>query len=151
MRAVVLPSSSETRATSDIGSCEAPWLNSDFTHAHISPAIIDVDRQAVTHLFSSWTLYPCNHHISPGHFQDLPLLYESSFPGGALRLATESLAYAELPGQHLKAQSRYGAALARVREVTDDPGKNRNDTVLAALLVIDNFEVRTHFLLSNYD
>lgn len=88
-------------------------------------------------------MYPCNHKISPGHLQDLPALYEHSAPGSAIRLAIEAMAYGDLPDQHAKARSKYGAALGRVRAVITDAQQNTTDDLLAALLVIDNFEVCT--------
>lgn len=87
-------------------------------------------------------MYPCNHQISPGHLQDLPILYEESTPGSAIRLAIEAMAYGDLPDQHTRARTKYGAAIGRVRAVIADPRRNTTDSLLAALILIDNFEVR---------
>lgn len=86
-------------------------------------------------------MHPCNHNISPGHLQDLPNIYHQSLPGTSSRLAIEALAYADMPGYEAKARSRYGAALARVRDVINDEERAKRDALLAALLIIDNYEV----------
>lgn len=86
-------------------------------------------------------MHPCNHNITPGHLQDLPQIYHNSLPGTSARLAIEALAYADTPGYGTKARARYGAALERVREVIGDAERVKRDAVLAALLVIDNYEV----------
>lgn len=102
----------------------------------------DLDTRVVDTFFKSWIMHPCNHDITPGHLQDLPAIYHRSLPGTSSRLAIEALAYADVPGYEVKARSRYGAALARVRDDISDEEKAKRDAVLAALLIIDNYEVR---------
>lgn len=119
----------------------APWLKREAV-AKIPRSITgNLDARVVDYYFSRWIIQPCNHRLSPGHLQDLPVLYEQSLPGTALRLSIEACGYGEFRGQQLKARSKYGAALGRIRELIFDINQSTRDSVLAALLIIDNFEV----------
>jgi len=125
-----------------------PWLN-DRTLAEVpEPLKGDVEASAVDRFFVNWTLYPGNDGVSPGHMHNLYPLYLSAPPGSVLWLAVRAVACADMRHKsvgdtsfHIKARQYYGAALSRLREIAHGEQRLANDQVLAAILLIDNFEV----------
>ena len=108
----------------------------------------DLETRAVERFFVNWTLYPENDGTSPGHMHNLHSLYSTVLPGSVLWLAVRAVAFADmrLPdvGEipfHIKARESYGAALVRLRDVVTEQKEFVDNRVLAALLLIDNFEV----------
>ena len=76
------------------------------------------------------------------------MLYLGAPKDSVLHLAPGTVAFADMRDErdkdvpfYLKAKRNYGAALTRLREVAGDEQKMSNDRVLAALLIIDNFDV----------
>lgn len=125
-----------------------PWLN-DRTLAEVpGPLKEDVETRAVDRFFVNWTLYPGNDGVSPGHMHNLYPLYLSAPPGSVLWLAVRAVACADMRHEdvgdtpfHIKARQYYGAALSRLRVAAHEEQRLANDQVLAAILLIDNFEV----------
>lgn len=99
--------------------------------------------------FVNWVLYPTNSGLFPGHLRVLPELYRTVSSDYLLHCAVQAVAFADMPrgsrdqdsSFHAKAQRSYGLALARMRELASDDRSIVDDQVLAALLLIDNFEV----------
>ena len=107
----------------------------------------DLAARAVERLFVDWILAPHKDTSSPGHMHDLPQLYYSS-PDSILCPAVDALAFAHLKGAQsdnlsfkIRARRSYGAALSRLRDLAGDDTNIRRNEVLAALLLIDSFEV----------
>lgn len=76
------------------------------------------------------------------------MLYLSAPDETVLKLAVKAVAFADmknvLDGSEsfsVKARKSYGAALSRMREAAADERRVANDRILAALLLIDNFEL----------
>jgi hypothetical protein len=79
---------------------------------------------------------------------DLPMLYLSAPPDSLLCLAVRAVAFADMRNSsagnapfHIKARQHYGAALNSMRIIVRDQQDLTNDSVLSAILLIDNFEV----------
>ena len=125
-----------------------PWLN-DRTLASIPRSMItDLDTSAVDRFFVNWTLYPRNDGLSLGHMHSLQALYLSVPPESVLWLAVRAMAFADIRRNstsgmeyHIKARRHYGKALTRIRESVDGSREALDDSVLAAVLLIDDFEV----------
>ncbi|KIW26162.1 hypothetical protein, variant [Cladophialophora immunda] len=124
-----------------------PWL-SDRALAEVpGPLKRDVETRAVARFFVNWTLYPGNDGVVPGHMHDLYPLYLSAPPGSVLWLAVRAVACADMRHEsvgdtpfHIKARQYYGAALNGLRVVAHEEHRLASDQVLAAILLIDNFE-----------
>ena len=109
----------------------------------------DLRSRAVDHFFVNWILYPANNFLFPGHLHVLPELYRTASSDSILPCAVCAVAFADMPkgsrdegsSFHAKAQRSYGSALARMRGLASDETSIVDDHVLAALLLIDNFEV----------
>ena len=137
------------------------WLNRSALATLPEPLKRDVNTRAVDRFFVNWILHPGSSGVSPGHLHDLPLLYKDSAPGSVLWLSVRALAFADMKTVHdgnipfsVKARKHYGAALIRMREAAMDQQALADDRTLAALLLIDNFEVCQSSLspkLSNTD
>ena len=125
-----------------------PWLN-DHTLATIPTSLtLDRDTRAVDRFFVNWTLYPRNDGLSLGHMHTLQSLYLSVPPESVLWLAVRAMAFADIRQcstfgneYHIKARRHYGKALTCMRECVDDSREALDDPVLAAVLLIDDFEV----------
>lgn len=79
---------------------------------------------------------------------DLPVHFYGAQPDSLLWLAVQAMAFADMRNERagnvsfsIKAQSQYGLALNRMRAIVDEKGDLANDSVLAAMILIDNFEV----------
>ena len=90
----------------------------------------------------------------PGHMHHIHALYVHAPPASILWLAVRALAYAELKYEtisgtpfNIKAREYYGAALHHLRIYASEQHHLVNDQVLAAVLLIDNFEVRTRLAI----
>jgi len=125
-----------------------PWLNAVGLAEVSGPLKRDLETRAVERFFVNWTLYPENDGTSPGHMHNLHSLYSTVLPGSVLWLAVRAVAVADMRrpdgGEipfHIKARQYYGAALVRLRDVLNEQKEVVDDHVLAALLLIDNFEV----------
>ncbi len=108
----------------------------------------DLEARAVDRFFVNWTLYPPNEEASTGYMHDLPMLYLSAPPKSVLWQAVRAVAFSDMKqataGEKsfsFMAQRHYGAALSLVRAAAHDEQELANDQVLAAILLIDNFEV----------
>lgn len=125
-----------------------PWLNEQRISQLSHPMTQDPDLRAVDRFFVNWTLYPDNEQISNGHMSNMQDLYISAPPQSVLWLAVRAVAYADMRNElstgtsfSVKARQFYGAALSRLREVAYQGQNLANDHMLAAILLIDNFEV----------
>jgi len=122
------------------------WLN-DQALASIPPRLkLDATTLAVDRLFAHWIIYP--NDVSPGYMHHLPLLYEKAPPNSVLQSSVRALAFADIrrtssggPEYRTKALQSYGAAITRLRTAAQDPADLEGDETLAALLLIDAFEV----------
>ena len=133
-----------------------PWINEGTLIEVQEPLQRDLETLAVDQFFMNWTLYPSNDGLSPGYLHELYRLYLSAPPESVLWLAVRATAFADMRSSpvgdmpfHIKARQTYGLALSRMREITRDEQKVADDRVLAAILLIDNFEVpwRDHILM----
>ena len=104
--------------------------------------------RALDRFFVNWTLYPLNDGVSPGYMHDLPMLYLSATPESVLWLAVRAVAFADMKhatvgeiGFYIMARQHYGAALSRIRAAAHEEQELTNDHILAATLLIDNFEI----------
>ena len=129
----------------DINALQAqfPWLNE--RALAVLPARIkqDVETRAIELFFANWIVYP--NELSPGYMHHLPLLYEKTAPGSVLHLSLRALAFADVSSAGreyaLKGFKSYAAAIARLRVIVQAPANVEDDETLAALLLIDAFEV----------
>jgi hypothetical protein len=92
----------------------------------------------------------CDSQLSIGHMHNLPALYLSAEPHTALWHAVRALAFADLKSDHaqsvpahVRARQNYGAALGKIRSLMEENRGLDNDSVLCAILLIDDFEVST--------
>lgn len=125
-----------------------PWLNDRTLAEGLALQKTDAETRAVDRFFVNWTLYPGNEGQSPGHMHHLLPLYRSAPPQSVLWLAVHALACADMRHEsvegipfNIRARQYYGAALSLLREVAHEGQGLANDQVLAAILLIDNFEV----------
>lgn len=98
--------------------------------------------------FVNWILHPTNDGVSPGHLSNLPELYIRAPVESALWNAIRAMAIADLRHTshrdvpfYVKARRYYGSVLTRLRSIANDTRMMTEDCTLAALLIIDNFEV----------
>ncbi|KAI0127527.1 hypothetical protein BJ170DRAFT_625787 [Xylariales sp. AK1849] len=140
------PGSSSVVADVDL-QLQLPWLHHQALAEIPSPLKRDIEARAVERFFINWTLHPGNDGIFPGHMHDLPILYLNSPPESVLWLAVRAVALADMRHEltadvtfHAKARQHYGAALSRMREIAEDGQELADDRVLAAVLLIDDFE-----------
>jgi hypothetical protein len=124
-----------------------PWLNYRALAEAPKPLRGGLETRAVDRFFLNWTLHP-NDGVSPGHMHDLPMLYLSAPPESILWLAVRAMAFADMRHSRsedtpftTKALRHYGAALSLLRTIAVDEQSLADDRVLAALLLVDNFEV----------
>jgi len=124
------------------------WLNERALAEIPGPLKRDPETRAVDRFFVSWILYPHNDGVSPGHLHDLPMLYLSAPRESVLWYAVRAVAFADMRGArvenipfYIKARQQYGAALLHLREIAHSEQRLANDRVLAAILLIDSFEV----------
>lgn len=123
------------------------WLSESAMAVDLpQPIRRDVETRAVERFFLDWTLSPSNDGLSPGYLYNLPALYASAQPGSVLWHAVRAVAFADFRAYDngsfgLKARQSYGAALTRMRILTEDNKKLVHDRILAALLLIDIFEL----------
>ena len=83
------------------------------------------------------------------------MLNHDAPPESVLSLAVRAVAFADTKNARngndiafsVRAQRSYGAALAQMRAISDNEQELANDRVLAALLLIDCYEVLTSFAL----
>jgi hypothetical protein len=125
-----------------------PWLNQRALAEVPRPLARDLETRAVERFFVNWTLYPNNDGVSLGYMQDLPLLYYGAPQKSVLWYAVRALAFADLKDAlagdtpfYIKARRNYGSALGCMRETALNRQELAHDRVLAAILLIDNFEV----------
>ena len=125
------------------------WLNERSIADVPGPLKKDLETRAVDRFFVNWTLYPLNDEASTGYMHDLPMLYLSAPPKSILWQAVRAVAFADMKhasaGEsnfYIMARQHYGATLSRIRAAALEEQELANDYVLAAILLIDNFEVR---------
>nr|POE77948.1 hypothetical protein CFP56_09589 [Quercus suber] len=125
-----------------------PWL-SEQARANV-PSHIKRSSEtiAVEHFFANWIAAP--NDSSPGHMHHLPLLYESASRGSVLTLSVRAVAFADLArlaidGREytIEGLKSYGAALVSLRRAVQDTTSLDHDQILSALLLVDEFEVKT--------
>lgn len=125
------------------------WLSH---HAKLDlpePLKRDKETRAVDRFFVNWILHPGRDGISPGHLVHLPVLYYQSNSDCILWNAVRAMAFADIKNDrstegvpfHIKARNSYGVALSQIREAVQSEHKLSDDRTLAALLLIDSFEV----------
>ena len=74
-------------------------------------------------------------------------MFDASSSDDALKSAVKAAAYAEVGRYHRdltivqQAQYLYGRAIAEVRTALEDEARVQDDSVTAAILIIDSFEV----------
>ena len=130
------------------------WLSRKMLANVAGPLDKDFGARAVDRFFINWTVYPDNDGVSPGHMHHIHALYVHAPPVSILWLAVRALAYADLKYEtvsgtpfNIKAREYYGAALHQLRVYANEQQRLVNDQVLAAVLLIDNFEVRTRLAI----
>jgi hypothetical protein len=76
------------------------------------------------------------------------MLFHEAPRDSVLWLAVRAVAFADMRNEsagnvpfHVKARQHYGAALNKMRTVIDDQQDLGDDSVLSAMILIDNFEV----------
>jgi len=113
------------------------------------------EDQAISQFFETYVMYPCNHGSSPGVLEHLPGLFNELNVEGrlALRWAVLATAYASLSNDQSsvalgkRALQCYGLALSSLAESLTDPHVAPDDYVLMTVVVLDIFEVRSHYRL----
>jgi hypothetical protein len=132
---------------------QLPWLNAHALVGLPGPLRRDVETRAVDRFFVNWILYPGPGGTSHGHLHNLPVLYQDAQPGSVLWHAVRAVAFADMrhfcDGEvsfSVKARRSYGAALAGIRANVANDQELTTDHLLAALLLVDSFEVRFHVL-----
>lgn len=130
------------------------WLNERAlaglpAHIKRDPTILAVER-----FFAKWIAYPDD--VSPGYMHSLPLLHEMSAPNSVLHLSVLAVAFADL--RFVESGSReyefrglrsYGSAITRLRVIVQEPNDFKDDQTLAAILLLDIFEVLFYISLHN--
>ncbi|KAK3683173.1 hypothetical protein LTR37_020486 [Vermiconidia calcicola] len=153
-RGQIVANSSPSQTSEDPQPSELPtegsrklyyWLNDTALAEVPGPLKRDTETRAVERFFLDWTLNPTNDGVAPGYMHDLPLLYASAAPGSVLWHAVRAVAFADLKDYDRgsfssKARQNYGGALTRMRSIAEDSQRLAEDRILAALLLIDNFE-----------
>ena len=128
------------------------WLTARAFAEVPGPLKRDPEARAVDRFFVNWILYPSNRGESPGYMHDLPMLYLGAPPESVLWCAVRAVAFADMKDARagpsafpIRARQHYGAALARMRTVAGNEHELAQDRVLAALLLIDNFEAWNYY------
>lgn len=122
------------------------WLNDTALAQVPEPLKRDLETRAIERFFLDWTLHPTNKGLTPGYMHDLPALFASTSSGSVLWTAVRAVAFAGLKGYNggsfsRRARQSYGAALTRMRSIANDNRRLAEDHTLAALLLIDSFEL----------
>ena len=132
---------------------QLPWLNAHALAELPGPLKRDVKARAVDRFFVNWILYPGPTGTSHGHLHNLPVLYQDAQPGSVLWHAVRAVAFADMRhiwdgGVYFSTEARrsYGAALTGIRAHAANENELTTDQVLAALLLVDSFEVRIPLL-----
>lgn len=136
-------------ANGDIDVIDLEWLSQTAKSDLPEPLKRDKEARAVDRFFVNWILHPGRDGISPGHLVHLPVLYYQSDSECILWHAVRAMAFADVKNDrtaegvpfHIKARNRYGTALSRIRNAVQEESKLSDDRTLAALLLIDSFEV----------
>lgn len=98
--------------------------------------------------------------MAPGHLHELHALYSKAPTESVLWFAVRAIAFADMRDSlvgrdipfYVKARQSYGEALNHIREIAHDEQKLAGDQVLAAIILIDNFEVLFRFdILTTFD
>lgn len=112
--------------------------------ASVSTPVID---RAVHRYFEDWIITPTRQGRQPGHMIHAIALYLSADSKSTYRTAIQACAYAHLQFENdgafaNKARSTYGKALMCMKDEIADKYKVHDDRLLAAVLLLDGFEVR---------
>jgi hypothetical protein len=129
--------------------CQYYWLEHHASGLIAEPLRKDLDSRAIDRFFLDWILYPGNDGVAPGLMHDLPAMYSAASSGSLLWHAVRALAFADIAhGQSqqgrsysIKARQSYGAALVAMRRTIGEADRFNQDSTLAALLLVDAFEV----------
>ncbi|KAB5533618.1 hypothetical protein GE09DRAFT_972809 [Coniochaeta sp. 2T2.1] len=125
------------------------WSFNNSTNVKVpEPLKRDVEIRAVERFFVNWTVCPSKEGSSPGYMWELPTLFSNAKKGSVLWHAVRAVAFADMKGEsrdsvpyHLKARQHYGAALSCMRTVIADQTELGTDSIMTAILLIDNFEL----------
>lgn len=108
----------------------------------------DIDSRAADNFFVDWLLHSRDQATIRGFWDDLPMLYHNTPPSSPLSLSIKAAAFAGIKNAvsggvpfHIKARQCYGEALRRMTAVVGNQQRIFEDQALAALLLIDMFEV----------
>lgn len=122
------------------------WLNERALAALPAQVIRDGETRAVERFFANWIVYPSE--LSAGYMHHLPALYEQTDSKSILYQSVRAVAFADVRRlssgsreYELKGLQSYGAAITSLRTIVQEPSSFKNDQILAALLLIDTFEV----------
>lgn len=125
-----------------------PWLKEDACLPMYRVMDRKLEARVTEVLFNEWVLWPSNTGATPGYMHLIPSLYESATVEPTLRQAVDACAFANMRKFTLSdtdfaalAMSSYGAALASLRASLDRPGFEMSDSLFAAIMLIDMFEV----------
>lgn len=107
-----------------------------------------LEERASCALFFDWTMNPSNEGISPGYMDLIRPFYNAQPPGSLLRVAVEALAFANIQSLTVTncdfaclARIKYGESLMLLRSAIRFKGFQLEDHELAAVFVVDIFEV----------
>ncbi|SCO03512.1 uncharacterized protein FFMR_14703 [Fusarium fujikuroi] len=113
-----------------------------------SPVLFRLEDRILDTFYAEWVSRPCVNLKNPGYLDLLPGMKAKSAPASALNLAVEAFALANagkfvICNGNLKqmAFSRYGAALASIRNAILHHTLVADDATLMAIMTIDMFEV----------
>lgn len=120
-----------------------PWLSARALAHPPEPLKRAIETRAVERVFVDWILFPRSDGLSPGYMHDFPKLYSEAEPGSVLWFAVRALAFADLKDAGA-ARRAYGSALNRLQRIATNDQEFSSNHVLAALLLIDNFEVTSY-------
>ncbi|GAM91287.1 hypothetical protein ANO11243_093350 [Dothideomycetidae sp. 11243] len=116
---------------------------------YAAPSLCNPAEKLSLHFLSSWVLATENKESCLGYFHHLPALYFTCVSGHVLRLAVESVVARHVAKRDrqqsfaLLSQQLYGKALTKLSEVLHNDLIAREDAVLAAVLLLDTYEVRS--------
>ncbi|KAK4506401.1 hypothetical protein PRZ48_000131 [Zasmidium cellare] len=123
-----------------------PWLNEKALANLPAQVKWSGETLAIENFFANWAAYPTD--LSPGYMHHLPSLYEKAAHNSVLALAVRAVAFADMKRLNngnqeyeLKGLQNYAAAITRLRTVVKEASDFDDDQILAALLLIDAFEV----------
>lgn len=145
----LLPLEQHSGVNDELDIIDLEWLSQNARLSLPEPLKRDKEARSVDRFFVNWILHPGRDGISPGHLVHLPVLYDQSNSDCILWHAVRAMAFADVKNDrnadgvpfHIKARNSYGVALGLIRHAVQEENKLSDDRTLAALLLIDSFEV----------